>query len=94
MEHHVVLTAREQDYGLVEGAIEKACAEFKAELGQEVSVSIDKEHPLPAESCGGVMLGSSDWRIKCANTLESRLELLQDQMLPEIRTLVRSNPDF
>jgi len=39
-------------------------------------------------SAGGVELAIPDGRIKCVNTLESRLELLQQDMLPEIRTLL------
>ncbi|KAJ3357572.1 V-ATPase V1 sector subunit E [Kappamyces sp. JEL0680] len=49
MDSAVMVAAREKDYGLVEQAIKDACSEFKAELGQEVTVTIDKDHPLPAE---------------------------------------------
>lgn len=89
MENTVLIQAREQDYATVEAAIKEAVVIYSAKSGLAApQVVIDKEHPLPPHSMGGVIIGNNDWRIKCSNTLESRLELLQDQMLPEIRTML------
>ncbi len=49
MEDSVLIQAREKDYGLVESAVQEAAAEFKSQIGKDVQVTIDKEHPLPAE---------------------------------------------
>ena len=53
---------------------------YEKTLGIKISCIIDEKNQLPSSSCGGVILGSLDWTIKCSNTLQSRLELLQDQV--------------
>ncbi len=45
-EPRVQVRAREQDYGVVEKAIEDAKGEFKEKTGREVNVEIDRENPL------------------------------------------------
>lgn len=79
MEPVVLVQAREQDYDLVEKAIAKAAVEFEAHAFK-VTATINKQSPLPKESYGGVIVGTPNWNIKVANTLESRLELLQEQV--------------
>lgn len=92
MESNVTIQCRAEDVDLVKKAIEHAKdkyqqAQFKKNP-KEVKVTIDEANPLPSQSAGGIALSAVEGRIKIANTLESRLELLQDQMLPEIRVLL------
>ncbi|VDP90600.1 unnamed protein product [Echinostoma caproni] len=50
-------------------------------------VSIAKDC-LPESSAGGVELSSRDGRIKVINTLESRLDQISEQMMPQLREIL------
>lgn len=45
-----------------------------------VKVTIDKEHYLPADSAGGVDIFTVGGKIRVSSTLESRLELISNQV--------------
>ncbi|KAG8042164.1 hypothetical protein G9C98_000155 [Cotesia typhae] len=61
---------------------------------KEVVIKVDQDNFLPAESCGGVDLIAARGRIKIVNTLETRLELIAQQLVPEIRSsLFGRNPN-
>ncbi|KAI9018452.1 ATPase, V1/A1 complex, subunit E [Hyaloraphidium curvatum] len=88
MEEQVSIQCRTADVPLVEAAVAdaaKACAE---NLKIQVKAVIDKENPLPETSAGGVVLYGLGDRIRCANTLENRLEMLTQKMLPDMRILL------
>ncbi|CUA70747.1 V-type H+-transporting ATPase subunit E [Rhizoctonia solani] len=76
--------SREKDVALVQKAVQAAQAEYKDISGRDVQV--DVEGNLPENSAGGVKLISGNRRITIDNTLDERLRLLEDRMLPEIRT--------
>jgi V-type H+-transporting ATPase subunit E len=42
----------------------------------------------PGGDCGGVILTSLDRRIVCNNTLQSRLDLCFEELLPQIRGIL------
>ena len=45
-------------------------------------------------SCGGIELFAQGGKIKVTNTLESRLDLISEQLLPEVRVaLFKRNPN-
>ncbi|EGF80473.1 hypothetical protein BATDEDRAFT_35129 [Batrachochytrium dendrobatidis JAM81] len=88
MEAKVTVNCRTIDVSLVKSAIESAKTEYTKQLKIPVEITIDEANPLPESSHGGVTLSAVGGRIKCSNTLESRLELLQEQMLPEIRVVL------
>eukprot|EP00842_Homolaphlyctis_polyrhiza_P004301 jgi/Hompol1/4872/HPOL_001854-RA len=88
MEHKVVVQCRAVDIPLVKTAIEAAREQYTHALNMPVEITIDEANPLAAGSAGGVLLSALEGRIKSSNTLESRLELLQEQMLPEVRVAV------
>ena len=88
MEKSVSVRGKMADYPLLEGAIKQASEEYKQAVGTEVTVTIDKENPLPETSYGGVIVSAIEGRIRTNNTLETRLELIGELMLPEIRTLL------
>lgn len=94
LETNVVLRVREADVGLVKSVIEGVQQKYNEATQKNVNIKIDTESYLTPDTCGGVELLALRGKIKIANTLESRLELLAQQMIPEIRTsLFGRNPN-
>lgn len=94
IEQEVVIRCRKQDLGLVENALESVRKEYKEATKKDVVVKIDKEQYLSADICGGIEAFSQQGKIKVTNTLESRLDLISQQLLPEIRVaLFGRNPN-
>jgi len=83
MEKDVKIVCRSKDASLVNKAKDEAASEFKEAAGFEVKLSVLEE--LPKESAGGVTLVGYGGRIRVDNTLDERLRLLEQQMLPELR---------
>ncbi|KIJ12733.1 hypothetical protein PAXINDRAFT_171042 [Paxillus involutus ATCC 200175] len=83
MEPKVTLVAREKDAELVQKAGEAAAETYTQISGSHVS--FDVEGTLSNESAGGIKLINGSKRITIDNTLDERLRLLEDRMLPEIR---------
>ncbi|CAH2054435.1 unnamed protein product, partial [Iphiclides podalirius] len=94
MEPTVTLRVRQTDKALVESVVGRAQTDYKNKIKKDVQLKIDTENFLPADTCGGIELIAAKGRIKICNTLESRLELIAQQLLPEIRTaLFGRNPN-
>jgi len=55
---------------------------------KDVKVNLDTEKYLSSESSGGVELLNRNEKIKVVNTLDSRLDLIFQQMLPELRDIL------
>ncbi|KAK0213286.1 ATPase V1/A1 complex subunit E [Desarmillaria ectypa] len=83
MEPSITLFARKQDVSLVEEAAANASQTYTEISGREVKYGI--EGSLAGDSAGGIKLASGSRRITIDNTLDERLKLLEDRMLPEIR---------
>lgn len=94
LEPQVTVRCRQADVPLLQQILDKCQQQYKeATKGKTVQIKIDDQH-LPATVCGGVEMFTKGNRIKVVNTLESRLDLLASQMLPEIRTaLFGRNPN-
>jgi len=88
LENEVILKCRQKDIQLVERVLPASVAELKKVSGRETKIHIDKENFLPPDVAGGVEVQTRDGKIKVVSTLESRLELLNQQMIPEIRTIL------
>eukprot|EP00112_Aurelia_sp_Birch-Aquarium-sp1_P019919 Seg5027.1 transcript_id=Seg5027.1/GoldUCD/mRNA.D3Y31 product="V-type proton ATPase subunit E" protein_id=Seg5027.1/GoldUCD/D3Y31 len=86
LEPTVTLRCRKVDIALVKETKEKANSVYKAQTGKDCKIVVDEEEFLGSECSGGVELLAKDGKIRVVNTLESRLELLSRQMLPEIRS--------
>ncbi|XP_051693029.1 V-type proton ATPase subunit E 1 isoform X2 [Oryctolagus cuniculus] len=72
--------------GLVlQAAVQKAIPMYKIATKKDVDVQIDQEAYLPEDIAGGVEIYNGDRKIKVSNTLESRLDLIAQQMMPEVR---------
>lgn len=85
LEPTVTLRVREADVNLVESVIPSIADQYKEMSGKDVIVKVDKETFLPVDTCGGIELVAQRGRIKISNTLEARLDLIAQQLIPEIR---------
>uniref|UniRef100_A0A8C5L133 Uncharacterized protein n=1 Tax=Jaculus jaculus TaxID=51337 RepID=A0A8C5L133_JACJA len=72
------------DFPLVKVAVQKAIPMCKMAIKKYVDVQIDQEAYLPEEISSGVEVYNGDLKIKVSNTLESRLDLIAQQMMPEV----------
>uniref|UniRef100_I4DJ46 Vacuolar H[+]-ATPase 26kD E subunit n=1 Tax=Papilio xuthus TaxID=66420 RepID=I4DJ46_PAPXU len=94
VEPTVTLRVRQADKAVVESILGRAQSDYKEKIKKDVQLKIDTENYLPAETCGGIELIAARGRIKICNTLESAVELIAQQLLPEIRTaLFGRNPN-
>ncbi|KAI0079140.1 ATPase V1/A1 complex subunit E [Panus rudis PR-1116 ss-1] len=92
LEPSATVKSREKDEAVVKRATENAVKQYNEISGREVNVSF--EPSLSNELAGGVVLISGDSKIIVDNTLDERLRLLEDRMLPEIRyDLFGANPN-
>lgn len=94
LEPKVTIRCRPQDVELVQAAVNKNIPIYKEAVKSNITVKIDKERFLPAQICGGMEMYNENGKIKVSNTLESRLELIAQQMMPEVRmNLFGANPN-
>ncbi|XP_062050432.1 V-type proton ATPase subunit E 1 isoform X3 [Lepus europaeus] len=70
---------------ILQAAVQKAIPMYKIATKKDVDVQIDQEAYLPEDIAGGVEIYNGDRKIKVSNTLESRLDLIAQQMMPEVR---------
>ncbi|KAJ8457097.1 hypothetical protein ONZ51_g11734 [Trametes cubensis] len=84
LEPDVTVHARPKDVGQVQRAIDGATRQYTEISGRTVSATV--KGSLSDDIAGGVKLVSGNERITLDNTLDERLRLLEDRMLPEIRT--------
>jgi len=101
-ENKVIVQCRKEDLALVKAqmpAAIKLYQDFIAEntsVVPKVSVDISNDFLPPAPQkgkkglscCGGVVLSARNGSIVCRNTLDSRLDLCFDQLIPQIRGML------
>eukprot|EP01137_Pigoraptor_chileana_P013640 Opistho-2@67375 len=88
LEDKAIVRCRKVDISLVESVIPGVQQQLAKATGRNLQIIIDRENPLPEASAGGVEVSSANGRVRIANTLETRLHLVAQQMLPEIRTML------
>jgi len=88
MEPVVTLRCRKEDLALVEAAVPTAQKEYETMSKKSCQVSVDVNNFLPSTICGGVELIVRNNRIKISNTLEARMDMLAQQTLPAVRTML------
>ena len=109
LEPQVTLRCRRKDEDLVNNLLPECLHELQQVWGERsnvcfvvdklnssmnLQVVVDREHYLPDESAGGVEMYAKGGKIKVTSTLESRLELIAGQIIPQIRTaLFGPNPN-
>jgi V-type H+-transporting ATPase subunit E len=86
IESNVLLRCRQADVALLDDILDSATKLYKQKTGKDVNLKVDQENFLPASNCGGVELVAQKGRIRISNTLESRLDMIAKQKIPEIRT--------
>ncbi|KAL3884252.1 hypothetical protein ACJMK2_030468 [Sinanodonta woodiana] len=92
METAVILRCRKQDVDIVKEAIPGAVAKYqKLSKGREMKVTVDTENFFGPDVSGGVELIAQGSKFYVENTLESRLSLISQQMVPELRTVLYGN---
>lgn len=93
-EENVTVRVRQEDQSLVESILPTVEKKYKDATGANVGLTIEQDSFLPRDTTGGVDLWAKGGRIKINNTLEARLELIAEQLIPEIRTaLFGRNPN-
>lgn len=93
-EAHATVRVRQVDLPVVESILNTVQDAYKQLTRKDVLIKIDQDNFLSPDSCGGVDLYAGKGRIKVSNTLETRLELIAQQLVPEIRSaLFGSNPN-
>ncbi|XP_003383410.1 PREDICTED: V-type proton ATPase subunit E 1-like [Amphimedon queenslandica] len=88
LEKEVLIRCRKQDYNLIKAIYESAVLAYKKGTGNDCTVTLDDKEFLPPDCSGGIDMYTQQGKIKLTNTLESRLELLSGQMMPEIRSML------
>lgn len=84
LEPSVVVKVREQDKQLVNSFKDAVLKEYKAKSGREASLTVSSEY-LSKDSAGGVIASDESGKIVVDNTLEERLEILNQEALPALR---------
>lgn len=79
---------------MIEAILPEVEQKYKSETNKELIIKVDPDNALPADTCGGIELYALRGKIKIANTLEARLELIAQQLIPQIRvSLFGRNPN-
>uniref|UniRef100_A0A3Q3ARG0 ATPase H+ transporting V1 subunit E1b n=1 Tax=Kryptolebias marmoratus TaxID=37003 RepID=A0A3Q3ARG0_KRYMA len=80
LETKVIIRCRKQDIQLVQQSIQKNISVYKAAVKKNLEVRIDQDNFLSPDVSGGIEIYNGDGKIKVSNTLESRLDLLAQQV--------------
>jgi len=83
LEPSATIHSRKSDVAYVEQAAENAAGLYTEISGREIEFTV--EGSLSNDGAGGIKLVSGSQRITIDNTLDERLRLLEERMLPEIR---------
>ncbi|CAH0548160.1 unnamed protein product [Brassicogethes aeneus] len=85
-EKNVIVRVRPQDRQLVQSILPNVATKYRDATTKEVSLKIDEDNQLSQETTGGIELLTRNNKIKINNTLEARLELISQQLVPQVRT--------
>ena len=90
----VIVQCRPKDRQLVEKEVVPAVSREYQQKNHDHKLEVLVQDSLPDKSCGGVIVLSSDGKISCDNTLEARLQLASEKLLPAIRVLLFGVPEY
>ncbi|XP_060535475.1 V-type proton ATPase subunit E [Cylas formicarius] len=85
-ESTVTVRVRPQDRDLLKSILPTISKKYQDITGKDVKLVIDDEVQLSHETTGGIELLAHNNKIKINNTLEARLDLISQQLVPQIRT--------
>ncbi|KAI8320680.1 putative vacuolar ATP synthase subunit E [Martensiomyces pterosporus] len=84
----VNVRGRKADAELIKEAVPKAVEIYKEKTGKSISATVVVDSPLPDTVLGGVRISALNGRITVDNTLQARLDLSSDRMLPQLRNVL------
>ncbi|KAF9582573.1 V-ATPase V1 sector subunit E [Lunasporangiospora selenospora] len=87
LESEVTVQIRQADVPTFERLLPDVRARYEEATHQTVTIEILGDY-LPSDSAGGVIVAGNGGRTKCNNTPEARLAILEEDMLPEVRTML------
>lgn len=94
LEPVVLLKARKQDIGLVQNLAQECSSSYQQQSGRECKIIVDPQDFLGAETSGGIVMQSGNGKIRMRSTLETRLENIARENLPQVRaSLFGPNPN-
>ena len=97
-ENDVTVFCRAKDVSTVRKILDAAVAEYVEIMQRESGVTLnpvvklnddDSKH-LTEKSSGGILLTALDGKLVCDNTMQSRLALVYEELLPSIRAILAS----
>jgi len=86
MEKDVGVRCRESDVAVLQRVSAGAQKKFQISTKYPVNILVDTSNFLSPKICGGIDLFAKQGRTRVSNTLEKRLEMIAQQLLPNIRT--------
>merc|ERR1712050_571254 len=93
-EPEVTIRCLRDQRDMVEGLLNAAASAYNQMTQQTVKIELDSQNFLPDAKIGGIVLITKRGRLTIDNTLVARLQLISQQLLPEIRaTLFGENPN-
>ncbi|KAI7904909.1 ATP synthase subunit [Cokeromyces recurvatus] len=84
MEKDVTIRCREQDIDCVNSALDSVSDKYEENLKYRPNFNISENY-LPSSCAGGVVMSGFNGKITVDNTLDARLEIAKEDMLPQIR---------
>lgn len=88
LEPKVTIMCKPEDVSAVQELIPVVTKKYKESTKKEVVVTIDIENHLGSDVSGGVVLMAYNNKLRVENTLETRLDLISQQMVPELRNIL------
>lgn len=93
-EPEVTIRCIQDQQSMVEGLFNAAASTYNQMTQQNVKIELDTKNFLREDKIGGIVLITKRGRLTIDNTLVARLQLISQQLLPEIRgTLFGENPN-
>ena len=88
IEQDITIICRKKDVALVESLIPVVAAEVATKSKIKPNLKISQSQSLDDNSAGGIIATALDGRILCNNTLEGRLELAREKLMPAVRMVM------
>ncbi|OQV22519.1 V-type proton ATPase subunit E [Hypsibius exemplaris] len=94
LEPVVLIKARKQDLPMVQSLVGECLNSYKQQSGRDCKVVVDESDFLGGDTSGGIIIQSGNGKIRMRSTLETRLENVARENLPQIRNaLFGANPN-
>ncbi|KAF9434790.1 V-ATPase V1 sector subunit E [Entomortierella beljakovae] len=87
LESKVTIQYRKADKATIDKLLPNIKTHYDEATNQNITIELLDDY-LPADSAGGVIISGNGGLTKCNNTLEARLAIVEQLMLPDIRTML------